>query len=141
MRIYDKVALAIISDDRLLLCRPFAYDALIMPGGVREPNETDMECLQREIAEELGDVTFDARTAGYVGDAEDIAAGPTDAMVRIRLYRAKLDGTPTPCSEIRQLLWFGPTDDVETLSPVVRNKIIPMLVSQGLLSIAHLRSS
>ena len=47
---------AIIKDDHILLIRHTEYASgrsyWVIPGGGREPNETEIECVQREMAEE-----------------------------------------------------------------------------------------
>ena len=81
-------------------------------GSLSKPGETAMECLNRELREELGDV----RTGSleYVGTYTHVAAsdtpGPAKA-VRVELHRGELIGEPRASAEIKELVWFGPDDD------------------------------
>ena len=130
---YDKVGLLVIRDGRILLCRKKHTTALlILPGGCYEAGESAGECLRRELREELGDV--EVENVEYVGTYVDVAAGSgPPKTVRIELYRGELAGQPTPHSEIKELVWFGATDDWTQLSPSLRNKILSDLVDRGVL--------
>lgn len=126
-----KSALLLIRDNRILLCRKRSgTPLLILPGGKIEPGESETGCLLREIREELG---VGATILGKLGTYEDIAAGEAARKVRIELYSGTVAGEPTPQNEIAELAWFGPKDDPERLSPVLRNHIIPDLAVRRVL--------
>ena len=132
---FDKVGLLAVRDGRILLCRKkHTTSLLILPGGCREAGESAMDCLLRELREELGDVAVSA--VELVGVYTDRAAGPETAQpksVRIELYRAELIGDPAPCSEIAELVWFGEQDHWFQLAPSIANKILPDLLARGIL--------
>lgn len=128
-----KAGLLVIRDGRLLLCRKNRdTNLLILPGGRIEPHESDIDCLHREITEELGTLV-EVTHLSYVGTYRDEAAGHPGQVVEVRLYQGNLNGTPQPCSEIAGLVWFHPADDPSELSPSLRNKILPDLQSRGYL--------
>jgi 8-oxo-dGTP diphosphatase len=131
----NKVGVLILRRDRFLLCRKNRDTSkLILPGGRIEAGESDMECLARELREELGEVSL--RNAEYVGTYDDRAAMDDPTVVktlRIVLYRGDLVGTPTPASEITDVVWFGPDSDVAELTPIFVNRILPDLLSRGIL--------
>ncbi len=133
---YDKVGLLAIRDGKILLCRKkHTTSLLILPGGCKEPGESAEGCLQRELREELGDVEVAALE--FVGVYSDRAAGDAGESVktvRIELYRGELMGVPAARSEIAELVWFGPDDDVGRLAPSIANKILPDLVVRRILA-------
>jgi 8-oxo-dGTP diphosphatase len=132
---FNKVGVLILRGDRLLLCRKNRDTSkLILPGGRVEARESDLDCLARELREELGDVSL--RNVEYVGTYEDRAAMDDPTVVktlRIALYRGDLVGTPTPASEITDVVWFGPDADAAELTPIFVNQILPDLLSRGIL--------
>lgn len=129
---YDKIGLLVVRDGRILLCRKkHSTSLLILPGGCLEAGETALECLHRELREELGEVA--ASGLEYVGTYSDRAAGDESKMVRIELYRGELVGTPRASSEIRDLVWFGEADDRAQLAPSLVNRILPDLVARAIL--------
>ena len=93
---YDKVGLLALRDGKMLLCRKNrSTSLLILPGGCREAGESAMECLKRELREELGHVAVNA--VDFVGVYSDRAAGGEASRVktvRIELYRGELIGEP-----------------------------------------------
>jgi 8-oxo-dGTP diphosphatase len=129
---YNKIGLLTLRDGRLLLCRKkHTTSLLILPGGCLEPGESALACLERELREELGDVSV--TNLEYLGAYSDVAAGNAGKTVHIELYRGDLAGDPQPHSEILELVWFAASDDRSQLSPSLVNRILPDLVSRSIL--------
>ena len=115
---YNKAGLLCVRNNRLLLCRKsHGTQLLILPGGKFEGSESAIECLDRELREELGNVRINDPV--YTGTVELEAADPGKTL-RMELYRADLEGTPVPQAEIAELVWFGPGDDRTLLAPSIR---------------------
>jgi len=126
---FYKYGLVFIKDNKILLCEPYAFKDLILPGGTREENENYLENLKREILEELGDkAILDTDSLTYIGNFADVAAGRTYRLVEIEAYLGNVNGELKASSEIKQLHWFSISDDYEALSPIIRNKILPYLI-------------
>ena len=87
---------AIVRDGRLLLVRctlPGEPPFWILPGGGREPGESDVEAVAREAREELGVEVEVGRVL------DDVAADPPDGTyARWRTYACRLTaGEPSAC--------------------------------------------
>src|SRR4030042_3183797 len=132
MKILKKISLAIIKDDKILLVRNKGFKSLLSPGGQLEKDEGDLESLQREIKEELNTVV-DGDSLNYLETFEDLAADREDTKVRIKLYLGEIKGNPTPSSEVSEIVKFSKSDSWDDLSPILKNKIIPYLISGGYL--------
>ena len=122
-----KIALLVIEQNKILLCKKRGLSKLILPGGRIEAEESALECLQREITEELGTGAV-LGSVDLVGVYEDIAAVDGDEpakTLQITLYAGKLTGELIASMEIEELIWFGMGDDVSVLSAILINKIFP----------------
>ena len=126
-----KVGLAVTDDNGLLLVRKKGGSSYILPGGKPELGESDREALAREIEEELG-CSIDIDSLIFLGTFSDRAADMKRTTVTVKLYWAKLLGSPSPKSEIENLEWFHPRLRANlSLAPSLQNHIVPFLCSQG----------
>lgn len=104
--IIDKIAWIHLRDGRILSTRSRGKDVYYLPGGKREPGETDVDTLVREIDEELS-VAIVPATATHVGTYQAQAHGHADGVaVQMTCYTADHHGTPTPSSEIEEVIWL-----------------------------------
>ncbi|HSW66482.1 MAG TPA: NUDIX domain-containing protein [Bacillota bacterium] len=137
MSYWFKIGLLTLNEEgtKFLVCEKDRGDITndyIMPGG-QMTEETVEDCLKNEIKEELN-CAVDFTTLSFVGEYADVAAGDPDHEVSIELYQATLLGTPQASAEIKAIHWIGKEDqDNERVSPIIRNKIIPDLVSRKIL--------
>jgi 8-oxo-dGTP diphosphatase len=113
----DKVAWIRLEHGRILSTRSRGKDVYYIPGGKREPGETDIDTLVREVSEELT-VAIETDSATHVGSFEAQAHGhPDGTMVRMTCYSADYRGELKPGSEIAELIWLSYADR-ERVSPV-----------------------
>ncbi|HEX8327618.1 MAG TPA: NUDIX domain-containing protein [Hymenobacter sp.] len=102
----DKIAWLHLHHGRLLSTRSRGKDRYYIPGGKREPGETDQQTLLREISEELT-VVLDPASVAYVGTFEAPAHGhPAGVLVRMTCYQAAYTGTLQPAAEIEEVMWL-----------------------------------
>jgi len=140
MAYYNKIGLLLLNEERtsFMVCVPGeAYTdkrvtQYLLPGGQLEES-SDLECLKREIKEEL-DCGLDESSVAYIGEYTDVSASSPDRDVMIRLYEGRVIGDPKPSSEIGAFAWIG-KGDIENprVSPIIKNKIIPDLVMREIL--------
>jgi 8-oxo-dGTP diphosphatase len=103
----DTVAWVRVESGRILCARPRGKDVFYIPGGKREPGESDLETLLREIWEELA-VEILPSTISPAGTYQ--ARDPGGALVRMSCYAGDYRGTLTPSSEIEDIAWFTYAD-------------------------------
>ena len=127
-----KIGAAIIRDYKILVVRESGWKDYGVPGGTLKENESDEDCLVREIREEL-DVSIKKGSMEYVGTYEDVAQNEPNTIVQIKLYRIGLEKDPSKTPEIEDMFWFGKSDDLEKLGPTDKNHIIPALIEKGLI--------
>lgn len=108
--VIDKVAWIHLSDGAVLSTRTRGRDVYYLPGGKREPGESDLDTLSREIREEL-DVTIDEPGAALFGVFEAPAHGhPDGVVVRMTCYTAPYTGVLRACNEIEEMVWLTYAD-------------------------------
>lgn len=106
----DKLAWLHIEDGKLLAARSKGRQLLYVPGGKREPGESDEQALIREIREELS-IDLVPGTAEYVETFVAQADGkPEGVKVRVTCYRAAFEGLVQAAAEIEEVLWIGHAD-------------------------------
>jgi len=127
-----KIGAAITKDGELLIVKEFGDSTFILPGGRPEKGESDLATLKREIGEELGCTIGDNDEALFLGSFSDVAATDPDMTVTVRLYSTMLKGSIAPRGEIEEVRWYCPKrDNQQILAPSIRNKILPFLISKG----------
>jgi len=132
----NKAGVLIIEDDKFMLCRKNdTTTKLIIPGGSIEAEESPEDCIIREVCEELGK-EVQLSELQYLETYEDIAAYDDPKIqktVKIILYQAKMTGAPIPSSEIVEIIWFDSNSDINELSPIIKNKILPDIINKKIL--------
>src|SRR5208337_1159088 len=81
-----------------------------MPGGKREPGETDVQTLVREIREELS-VDLVPGSLKWMGVFEAPAHGkPKGTVVRLPCYTGEYKGSLVPAAEVEEIAWLSYAD-------------------------------
>lgn len=124
--IIDKVAWVHVQNGRVLCARSKGKESYYLPGGKREPGETDTKTLVREIAEELS-VRLKAESITPFGTFEAQAHGKAEGVVvKMTCYTADYEGTLAPASEIGEVAWLTYAD---------RDKVSP--AAQAIFELLH----
>ncbi|MGC7096379.1 NUDIX hydrolase [Amycolatopsis lurida] len=128
----DKIAWIHLRDGKILGARSHGKDTFYLPGGKRDPGESDLQTLTREIEEELT-VTIVPGSVAEVGTFSAQAHGKADGVeVRMTCYTADYEGTLRASQEIEEIGWLTYADR-DHLSPVGR-LVFDHLHEAGLLS-------
>ena len=110
----DKLAWIHLFDGRVLSTRSKGKVLFYLPGGKREPGESDHTALIREIQEELS-VSILPESLKLLGIFEAQADGkPAGTMVRMTCYTGEFHGTLAPASEIEEMAWLNYADKART---------------------------
>lgn len=130
MSLIDKLAWIRIDEGRILAARSRGRDVYFLPGGKREPGESDEEALVREVSEELS-VALKRDTLRLLHVFEAQAHGkPEGVLVRMTCFTGDYDGELQPASEIEEIAWLTHADR-ERMSLVMQN-IVDWLREQRL---------
>jgi 8-oxo-dGTP pyrophosphatase MutT (NUDIX family) len=105
----EKVAWVLVRGGRVLVVRTRGRDLFYLPGGHREPGESDSETLVREIDEELRAVIKPASMVHF-GTFEIGEGHPGHGPFRMICYAADHRGELIPSREIAEKAWFRYAD-------------------------------
>ncbi|WP_407937183.1 NUDIX hydrolase [Kineosporia babensis] len=110
MIVVDKIAWIRIENGLILSTLSAGKDVYYLPGGKRDPGESDLQTLVREVREELSvDVVLD--TAEHLGTFQAQAHGMAPgSIVQMACYTSDYTGDLKPDNEIAELVWFTYAD-------------------------------
>ena len=113
----DKLAFIYLKGNRVLVTLSKSKDVWYIPGGKREPGESDEQALKREVKEELS-VDLLPETIKRYGVFEAQAHGKAEGMiVRMTCYTGAFAGELTAAAEIDKFDFFS-LDQVDQTSDV-----------------------
>lgn len=118
------IGVAIIKNGCILLVRK--KKAWILPGGKPEAGESDVQCLFREVKEELPQL--DLQNLRYFSVFVGITPHKGDELCA-EVYLAKADGEITPSAEVNKAKWVKNPEEYN-LSDITR-KIVLSLRQNG----------
>lgn len=111
MYLIRKVAFADFKNRKVIMVRSKKNrDVYYTLGGKIEEGESDIECLLREVKEEVNS-TFNPKTAKFLHEFQTAAHGKDGAILNIRLYSGELTIEPKPSSEIADVDYFDSNAD------------------------------
>jgi len=130
MEIHHKVAGVILRDRKFLMVRKYDEPHFIMPGGRMKPGEEPLECLTRELKEELGVELmslkkFDTYEAPHFRDK--------NKLIRMETYRVTVCGNPNPQAEINEMQWVDShyAERGLKLASIDQDFLVPALREKG----------
>ncbi|MFI6575267.1 NUDIX domain-containing protein [Nocardiopsis sp. NPDC050513] len=129
--VIDALAWVHVRDGRLLCVRSEDKDLLYVPGGKREPGESDEAAVAREAREEVS-VELRPGTLRRVAVIDEAAhAQAPGTRVRLTCYTAEHDGDIVADNEISDLEWIGFAER-DRCAPAVR-RLVELLHAEGAL--------
>ena len=127
-RVIKVVAYAVVDNRRLLMVRKRNTGKFMFPGGKFKPGESDLDCLVREVQEELG-CQVEIDTVRFLGEFTTQAANEPDAQLIARVYQGQLLGDPAPSNEIEEIVWFSSEGQAKwAIAPLIAECVLPRLV-------------
>jgi 8-oxo-dGTP pyrophosphatase MutT (NUDIX family) len=123
-------ACLIDAQGRLLLVRKRGTQAFMLPGGKREPGETALAALQRELLEELN-LALPAEAFNVLGQLHAPAANEPDTWIDADIFIAPLNQSVAAAAELEELAWLDlQAPERDDLAPLLRLHVLPRLLSQ-----------
>ena len=129
-----RVSAILTRDGKLMLVKCRGIEDYVLPGGMVECGESDLEALKRELREELSITLSEAEFVGeYRGLSYPSNTGQRHKVVA-RAYLVGYEGDPEPDQdEVVEMAWLT-RPELETgrhpLSPILGTGILPDLKLQ-----------
>jgi len=128
-----RIAAIIIQDKSLLLVKgEDKYKEYWTPGGKAKSGEADLDCLQRELREEI---SAKAVSAKFFGEYVSPSLYDVGVVYRSRVYLVEIEGKIIPSNEIKGFVWMSRKEfesNKYPLIPATQGRIIPDLIKKGL---------
>jgi len=102
-----KAGALIFKNRKLLIVKPQGKPFYINPGGKYEEGESAIDCLRRELKEELG---IEVVSCDYYKTYEIEKAAHSDFPLSLELYIVKIKGDLKPSNEIENIAWLSKED-------------------------------
>jgi 8-oxo-dGTP pyrophosphatase MutT (NUDIX family) len=129
-KIIRAACLAVFNDKKIIMAKGDSKEVYFFVGGGLETGENDIDCLIREVKEEIN-CEIDKDSIEFLAEFEDIAHGRENTFVQLPFYTATLIGTPTPSNEVDEISYLDTSVDPKHLSAIAINKVYPWLKENG----------
>jgi len=129
MDVIHKIGAVILDNKRILAGKKGSK--FIIPGGRIEEGESHIECLKRELKEELG---VDLISQEFFGAFEDDAALDPGMKIKMDVYVVNVAGEPRASSEIEELRYLSSKNKKNIkMGSILEKFVIPKLLDKGLI--------
>jgi 8-oxo-dGTP diphosphatase len=129
-----KAGAVLIRDRRLLLTRTRGKEAFVAPGGKLEAGETAIECLARELREELGIGIAAANVAPFGTYLAAAVYDPAKQLEMQVFVVSAWDGEPRPSREVEEVRWVTSAETRDLpVGSIFAHEVIPRLRAEGLI--------
>ena len=122
----------IIKDKKILFLKGKGYEELWSPGGKIDNNETDEECLKRELIEEIG---VEIIAMKFYKEYPNTSFYNPDISIKERVYVISIKGDIKPNAEIESFLWCSKDDYYSKKYPMITHtekELIPDLIKDNI---------
>ena len=129
MNVINKIGIAVIKNRKLLMVRSYRNESVFyILGGKPEEGETEIDCLIREIDEEVSG-TLVQESLLYLSEFQAESHDKPNTIVKLKLYMGDVLGRLEPNNEIAEIDYFDSNSDPKHLSELTK-KIISWLANR-----------
>lgn len=132
-KVIRAACLALFNNKKILMAKGDSKDVFFFVGGGVEEGESDIDCLIREVREEIG-CELDKKTIRFLAEFEDVAHGRENMVVQLPFFTAEFIGEPTPAGEVDELAFLDSSVDPKLLSAIAVNHVFPYFKEKGFIN-------
>ena len=117
----DKIGLAVIRNRQLLMVRSHRNkDVFYVLGGKPDKGENDLDCIEREVEEEIS-AKVSVGSIRYLASFKEISHDKPDTVVNLKLYFGKILSEPVVANEIAEYKYIDTKSHEKHMSPLTEN--------------------